>query len=154
MLVCDLDPNASGNELLDVDLLLQFQETPINEHSVIQAIGALHEQVHGCVVIGWDGLPAHRSKLVKAYIQQNQDWLTVERLPAYAPDLNPPEYAWSAIKGKDTANLCPDSLAQIEDAVLGAQQRFRGDKQILLGFLNASPLFHDCTLVKQSTESQ
>jgi hypothetical protein len=39
----------------------------------------------------WDGLPAHRSKAMRAWLATQRHWLVVERLPAYAPDLNPVE---------------------------------------------------------------
>ena len=32
--------------------------------------------------------------------------------PAYAPELNPVEYAWSAVKGKQVANLCAGELEE------------------------------------------
>jgi hypothetical protein len=37
----------------------------------------------------WDGLPAHRSNAMRAWIRTQRSWLVVERLPAYAPELNP-----------------------------------------------------------------
>jgi DDE superfamily endonuclease len=39
----------------------------------------------------WDGLPAHRSRAMAAWLGRQRSWLVVERLPAYAPDLNPVE---------------------------------------------------------------
>jgi hypothetical protein len=39
----------------------------------------------------WDGLPAHRSRAMRAWLNTQRSWLVVERLPAYAPDLNPTE---------------------------------------------------------------
>jgi DDE superfamily endonuclease len=39
----------------------------------------------------WDGLPAHRSKAMAAWIASQRHWLVAERLPAYAPELNPTE---------------------------------------------------------------
>src|SRR5262249_51788011 len=42
-------------------------------------------------VKSWDGLPAHKSKVMQEYLLQQRSWLTVERLPGYAPDLNPVE---------------------------------------------------------------
>jgi hypothetical protein len=38
----------------------------------------------------WYGLPAHRSTKMAAFIATQRDWLVVERLPAYAPELNRP----------------------------------------------------------------
>ena len=42
----------------------------------------------------WDGLGAHRSRAMRAFLATQRDWLVVERLPAYAPDLNPVEALW------------------------------------------------------------
>ena len=39
----------------------------------------------------WDGLPAHRSRAMLAWLCTQRPWLVVERLPAYAPELNPVE---------------------------------------------------------------
>jgi hypothetical protein len=36
----------------------------------------------------WDGLPAHRSRAMMVWLRTQRSWLVVERLPAYAPDLN------------------------------------------------------------------
>ncbi|HEV2920892.1 MAG TPA: transposase [Actinomycetota bacterium] len=48
------------------------------------------------VVLIWDGLSAHWSTRMRAWLDSQRDWLTVERLPAYAPELNPVEYLWDA----------------------------------------------------------
>jgi DDE superfamily endonuclease len=63
----------------------------------------------------WDGLPAHRSNKMKAWIAGQRHWLVVERLPAYAPELNPVEGLWSNLKGKggELANLCSPNLAGV-----------------------------------------
>ena len=48
------------------------------------------------VVLLWDGLSSHWSHKMRAHLDAQRDWLTVERLPAYAPELNPVEYLWDA----------------------------------------------------------
>lgn len=45
-----------------------------------------------------DGLPAHKTKLVKDYIGSTNGMLTVHFLPGYAPELNPDEHLWSHMK--------------------------------------------------------
>lgn len=45
-----------------------------------------------------DGLPAHKTKAVRAYIDSLQGKLTLHFLPGYAPDLNPDELVWSYTK--------------------------------------------------------
>src|ERR1700744_25589 len=45
-----------------------------------------------------DGLPAHKTALVKAYVASTQGMLTLHFLPGYAPELNPDELVWSHLK--------------------------------------------------------
>lgn len=45
-----------------------------------------------------DGLPAHKTALVKAYVASTEGRLTLHFLPGYAPDLNPDEMVWSHMK--------------------------------------------------------
>lgn len=45
-----------------------------------------------------DGLPAHKTKAVKDYIQSTKGRLTLHFLPGYAPELNPDELVWSYVK--------------------------------------------------------
>ena len=47
----------------------------------------------------WDGLPAHRSKVMGAWLRRQRSWLVVKPLPAYAPELNPVEPLWASLKG-------------------------------------------------------
>lgn len=45
-----------------------------------------------------DGLPAHKTKAVRAYVDSLKGKLTLHFLPGYAPDLNPDELVWSYAK--------------------------------------------------------
>jgi transposase len=45
-----------------------------------------------------DGLPAHKTSLVKTYVASTKGRLTLHFLPGYAPDLNPDELVWSHVK--------------------------------------------------------
>src|SRR5205823_3670026 len=45
-----------------------------------------------------DGLPAHKSPIVRDYIASTNGKLTFHFLPGYAPDLNPDELVWSHLK--------------------------------------------------------
>jgi hypothetical protein len=63
----------------------------------------------------WDGLPAHRSRAMRRWLNTQRHWLVVERLPAYAPELNPTEGLWSSLKTVELANLCGPTLAEVID---------------------------------------
>jgi transposase len=45
-----------------------------------------------------DGLPAHKTKLVREYVATTKGRLTLHFLPGYAPELNPDELVWSHVK--------------------------------------------------------
>jgi len=45
-----------------------------------------------------DGLPAHKTAVVKKYVASTRGRLTLHFLPGYSPDLNPDEAVWSHVK--------------------------------------------------------
>lgn len=98
----------------------------------------------------WDGLPAHKANIVKRFIGENTSWLTVHRFPAYAPDLNPQEYLWSAVKRKDMGNYCPNVFSALRAKVYRVLKKRRCASYFLKGCLKASGLFS----VKELGEGQ
>jgi len=60
----------------------------------------------------WDGLPAHHSTVMRTWLNTQRSRLVVERLPAYAPELNPVEGLWSSLKAVEMANLTSPPLAE------------------------------------------
>ncbi|MFE9500848.1 transposase, partial [Streptomyces collinus] len=66
------------------------------------------------VVLVWDGLSAHWSRAMRDWVAE-QYWLTLERLPAYAPEVKPVELLWSSLKKRELANLAGDHLADVAD---------------------------------------
>jgi DDE superfamily endonuclease len=58
--------------------------------SLIEVLGELRRFLGGeKATLLWDGLPAHRSNAMRDWLNTQRSWLVVERLPAYAPELNP-----------------------------------------------------------------
>ncbi|MFI9825646.1 IS630 family transposase [Streptomyces sp. NPDC052013] len=81
------------------------------------------------VVLVWDGLSAHWSRAMRAWAAE-QDWLTLERLPAYAPELNPVELLWSSLKKRELANL-----ANVADATEQGIHRINDNPRLPWSFL-------------------
>ena len=88
----------------------------------------------------WDGLPAHRSRKMHAWLRSQRRWLVVERLPAYAPDLNPVEKVWANLKGVELANLTSEHLSDITAAAHAGIDRIRRTPRLLYSFLHATGL--------------
>ena len=59
---------------------------------------AAHRALHAPLILCWDNLNTHRSRVMRTLLEAHRDWLTVAQLPSYAPDLNPVEGAWSTMK--------------------------------------------------------
>ncbi|MEU9193169.1 transposase [Streptomyces hundungensis] len=58
-----------------------------------------------------------------------QDWLTLERLPAYAPELNPVELLWASLKKREPANPADDHLADVADTTEQGIRRINTNQQ-------------------------
>ncbi|MFD3330606.1 IS630 family transposase [Streptomyces sp. NPDC058701] len=91
------------------------------------------------VVLVWDGLSAHWSRAMRAWVA-DQDWLTLERLPAYAPELNPVELLWSSLKRRELVNLAGDHLADVADATEQGIHRINQNRQLPWSFLTHTGL--------------
>lgn len=76
-----------------------------------------------------DGLPAHRTALVKAYVEATNGMLTLHFLPGYAPELNPDELVWSHMKRTGVARAPlrrGESLWEKIEGQLGKIKRMPG----------------------------
>ena len=73
-----------------------------------------------------DGLPAHKTALVKSYVASTNGMLTLHFLPGYAPELNPDELVWSHMKRTGVARAPlrrGEKLREKIEAQLGAIKR-------------------------------
>jgi transposase len=84
----------------------------------------------------WDGLPAHRSRVMAAFLATQRDWLVVERLPGYAPELNPVEQAWANLKGNELANVAAEGLSGVITAAWQGIERIRATWHLPCSFLH------------------
>jgi transposase len=92
------------------------------------------------IILLWDGLAAHRSRRMLAYLARERPWLQVERLPAYAPDLNPVEQLWGNVKGRDLANLCPTEILALRRPLRCGFARVRHHPDLAFSFLRHAGL--------------
>ena len=111
----------------------------MNTEATLRFLGDLKYHMRGRkLLLIWDGLPAHRAKVVQAWVVTNRSWLRVARFPGYAPELNPIEYLWGAMKKRYLGNLC--DLSAIGTALRSCRKQI-GDTRLLQGFLRASGLY-------------
>lgn len=124
-----------------VRLLSRTKPDSYNAASLIEFLKALKRFVGGQhVILVWDHLPAHRSREMKAYLQSQSDWLEIEWLPGYAPDLNPTEGVWCNVKGREMAHLCPDQMAAAVAAFRRGLRRLSHSANLPFSFLHHAGL--------------
>lgn len=116
-------------------LFLLFQKGAIRSAGVLRFLRHLRRHVPGPVVLIWDGLKAHHSAETRTWTAQQQSWLTLERLPAYAPELNPVEGLWAWLKGTCIANVCLDTLEPLVARVRNGARRASRRQTLLHAFL-------------------
>jgi transposase len=120
----------------DARVLLHVQPGAYDTAALIKVLGEFHQHVGDAkVTLLWDGLPAHRSRSMDAFLRRQRSWLVVERLPAYAPELNPVEGLWSNLKGVELANLTGDTLGQVIRATERGIRRVQRNDELLFSFL-------------------
>ena len=100
---------------------------------VLTQLGAFYADQQ--VVLLWDGLSAHWSHDMRAFIDRQRSWLQVERLPGYAPELNPVEGLWANLKGVELANQAADTLEEVTAAAERGIQRIRSTHWLAYSFL-------------------
>lgn len=73
-------------------------EGGLNGEKYIEFIKGLLSFEKKFIILIHDGLPAHKAKKVKEFLELNKDRIKSYQLPGYSPDLNPAEYVWSILK--------------------------------------------------------
>jgi len=77
---------------------------------------------------------------MRAWLATQRAWLAVERLPAYAPELNPVEGLWASLKAVELANLTGPTLAEMIDQAHLGIERVRQTPQLAYSFLRHAGL--------------
>jgi len=127
-------------------LFLSLRPNAINSDEVIGFLRSLRRHVRDPVLLIWDNLPCHRSQAVRDYIQGQESWLRVERLPAYAPELNPVEDLWANLDGREMANFVPDDMEQLHRQIGKGARRIRRHNRLLWSFFQHAELLSDADI--------
>lgn len=109
----------------------QIHTGSIKGPQVIEFLQHLQRQLPGRLLILWDGASIHRSALVRNYVDSTQGRIQVERLPAYAPELNPVEYMWGHLKTHEIANLIVTHAWELSLEATAALRRMRRRRSIV-----------------------
>ncbi len=112
------------------------QEPP--DYRIFEALDAAYP---GPLLVVWDGLPSHRSRLVREFVAATEGGLVLERLPAYAPELNPVEYLCGYWKHHELPNFCPKDFVQLSGHDRRALRRIQRRPHLVTAFWKQANLF-------------
>ncbi len=100
-----------------IGLYFHVQHRNVVTGDMMSFVRGLHRQLRRPIILILDRWSVHRAAAGRLQ-EAGCDWLEVEWLPPYAPELNPVEYMWSHAKYSDLANRVPDDRQDLEDGVV------------------------------------
>src|SRR5438105_12294636 len=113
-------------------MFMQMQERAYCAEDVVAFLRLLLRKIPGKLLVIWDGSPIHRAKVIKEFLAAGAaKRLHLERLPGYAPELNPQEGVWNLLKRRELKNLCCQTLSHLRQEVVFAKERLRHRKEVL-----------------------
>ena len=116
----------------DGKLYVHIQDKAFKGDSIVQFLKHLLRQIAGKLLIVWDGLPAHHGQTIKDFLRDGATKrIHLERLPGYAPDLNPTEGIWRYLKYVEMKNLCCHTLDELRYELRKAIARLRHKTDII-----------------------
>jgi transposase len=122
-------------------LYFHCQDRAINSVDVMAFLEHLLREVPGRMVLIWDGAPIHRSHVIKEFLANGAaPRLHLERLPAYAPELNPGEGLWQQLKGVELRNLCCFNIPHLRRELRDAVKRVRRKARLIQSFFRGAKL--------------
>jgi transposase len=123
------------------DLYTRTQDSAFNGETIVSFLKHLLRHIPGKLLVIWDGLPAHRSQEIKAFLRNGATQrLLLERFPGYAPELNPDEGVWSYLKTVEMRNLCCNDLTHLRAELRKAIARLRHKRLIIQTFIQQAGL--------------
>lgn len=123
-------------------LCFQTMRGAVNAERFIQFLKpAKRHGNSGKLILIIDNLRVHKATMTQEYVRARKHWLTVEFLPPYAPELNPPEYLWSSRKRKHFSNASIQGGKALDQRIRKSGRDAEKDAGLLKGFLRASSLF-------------
>jgi transposase len=113
-------------------LSFQLREHAFKSATVVGFLRVLLRQLPGKLLIIWDGAPMHQGQPIKDFLKRGAaKRLHLERLPGYAPDLNPDEGIWNDLKRVELKNRCCRDLTELQHEVRRATARLRHKRDII-----------------------
>lgn len=118
----------------------QLYPSSIRSAQVVEFLKALTQHIAQPLLVVWDRLPSHRSKMVWEFVEDLNGRIHLEYLPPYAPELNPVEYIWAHWKHHELPNLCPKDFWELSEVARRTLRRMRRRPRLITAFWKQADL--------------
>lgn len=115
----------------------------VKSPQVVEFLQALVRHIDRPLLIVWDRLAAHRSRLVRDHVASLKGWIHLEYLPPYAPELNPVEYIWGYWKQHELPNVAPKDYWHLSERARRTLRRMRRRPLLITAFWKQSSLWSE-----------
>ena len=121
-----------------LNLFWMLSQDNIRQLHVCQFLRQVLRHIRKPLIVLLDNSPTHRGQPIRALCHRIQR-LRVTYFPPYAPELNPDEGVWGALKGK-LANGRPDTIAELGTELLRELRKINRSQRKLRGYIHQSDL--------------
>jgi transposase len=113
-------------------LYLMVQERAYHSEDVVRFLKHLLRLIPGKLLVIWDGAPIHKGQVIRDFLAAGgAKRIRLERLPGYAPELNPDDGIWNYLKHVELPNVCCYDLPQLRHELRKATGRLRHKRSII-----------------------
>lgn len=131
---------SPSNRTLNLYFDLLPDQANVRGEDVVEYLRRLKAQLGGPMTILWDGSRIHdHSRAVQAYLAKHPE-IHSERLPAYAPELNPDELVWAWTKYGRLGNLAAQNTEWLRDYIVTELTYVREHPELLESFIEKTNL--------------
>jgi transposase len=111
-----------------------------NNERTAAFLGNLMREVPERMIVVWDGGNMHKGDPIREAVERFQPRLHLERLPPYAPKINPVEQVWSWLKYSRLCNSAPQDAAELNIAIKRELNGITDNQDFLLNMWHGSDL--------------
>jgi transposase len=116
----------------------QILRRNVDAEDLVWFVEQLHRRLRRIILV-WDRSGPHR-RAHRLLLAKHADWLEIEWLPPYSPELNPEEHCWKHTKYDDLPNFIPDDLDDLYLAAASSISQQGQNPVLLRSYFDAAEL--------------
>jgi transposase len=129
--------NVIGASSRRGDFRFMIYEDSLSGRKFVEFLKRLMHKRRRPVYLVVDSLAAHKSPVVRKYVDSLNGKLTLVFLPPYAPELNPQEYGWNVLKGRKVSAARVSTKSDLVRAVRGCLKTWQKNPNTVKGFFRS-----------------